>query len=105
MEHGIDKLFPDPGQARQKMRNKLGINAAERVVLFFGSIARYKGVDILLRAFELLDAGSADRLIVAGKCRDRSLALELQALVESNSRRHAILWREGFVDENDDVQD
>jgi glycosyltransferase involved in cell wall biosynthesis len=101
VEHGIDRLFPDTAFMRERMRAKLGINAAEKVLLFFGNIAHYKGVDILLRAFQLPAAGSADRLIVAGKCRDRSLALELQALVESNSRRHAILWREGFVDESD----
>ncbi|MEP6605254.1 MAG: glycosyltransferase family 4 protein [Nitrosospira sp.] len=101
VEHGIDKLLPDTGGERQMMRNKLAINASERVVLFFGSIARYKGVDILLRAFELPGSQSADRLVVAGKCRDRVLALELQTLVETNARRDAILWRDGFVDEND----
>jgi glycosyltransferase involved in cell wall biosynthesis len=101
VEHGIDKLLLANGGTRQAMRDKLNIGATERVVLFFGNIARYKGVDILLRAFELPGAKSADRLVIAGRCRDRSLALELQAMIEKNPRRDAILWRNGFVDEND----
>jgi glycosyltransferase involved in cell wall biosynthesis len=101
VEHGIDRLLPDTAFMRERMRAKLGIDAQEQVLLFFGNIAHYKGVDILLRAFQLPNAGSADRLIVAGRCRDRSLALELQAMVEANARRDAILWREGFVDESD----
>jgi glycosyltransferase involved in cell wall biosynthesis len=101
VEHGIDRLLPDNGVMRETMRAKLGIHPTERVLLFFGNIARYKGVDILLRAFQLPGAKLADRLIVAGRCRDRSLALELQELVEANARRDAILWREGFVDQND----
>ncbi len=101
VEHGIDRLLPDTGGARETLRAKLEINATERVVLFFGNIARYKGVDILLRAFASLPAETADRLIVAGRCRDRSLALELQAMVEANTRRDSILWREGFVDDDD----
>lgn len=101
VEHGIDKLLPDTGDARQRMRNQLAIQTTERVVLFFGNIARYKGVDILLRAFELPNAQSADRLIVAGRCRDNSLALELQTMIRANARREAILWQNGFVDQND----
>ena len=101
VEHGIDQLLPDTTDARQKMRKKLSINPTARVALFFGGIARYKGVDILLRAFESSDCNAVDRLIVAGKCRDPSLALELSATIEAHSRCNAILWKEGFIHENE----
>jgi hypothetical protein len=43
VEHGIDRLFPDTAFMRERMRAKLGINAGEQVLLFFGNIAHYKG--------------------------------------------------------------
>ncbi|MDQ3185494.1 MAG: glycosyltransferase family 4 protein [Pseudomonadota bacterium] len=101
VEHGIDRLLPDIGGAREMMRAKLGIRPAERVLLFFGAIVRYKGLDVLLRAFALLTTETVDRLVVAGRCRDRSLFLELQAILEAHPRRDAIIWRDGYVDEKE----
>lgn len=101
VEHGIDRLLPDIGRMRETMRAKLGIYPAERVLLFFGNIARYKGLDVLLRAFALLTAETVDRLVVAGRCRDCTLLLELQGILEAHPRRDAILWREGYVDEEE----
>ena len=101
VEHGIDRLLPDIGCMRETMRAKLGIQAAERVLLFFGAIAPYKGVDVLLQAFALLTSATTDRLIIAGKCRDRSLLRELLRILEAHPRRDAIIWQEGYVDEKD----
>lgn len=39
-----------PAVAKQEARKQLGLNAAERIVLFFGLIRHYKGLDILLEA-------------------------------------------------------
>ena len=53
-----------PVQAKQR----LGIKAGERTILFFGNIAPYKGLDYLVRAFQQIAASSGDyRLIIAGK--------------------------------------
>ena len=57
-----DVFRPDP-QARER----LGIPADERVVLFVGNLTQGKGVDVLLEAFiRLLERDSADRLVFIG---------------------------------------
>lgn len=101
VEHGIERLLPRTQCSRDAMRLKLGVGSNERVVLFFGAIARYKGVDVLLRAFELPALALADKLVIAGRCRDSALLSELQSMVASHSRREAIVWRQGYIEEDD----
>ena len=55
---------------KDEARKKLGINNSDRVILFFGFIRRYKGLDILLEAMKLLkqhtDTGNI-KLLIAGE--------------------------------------
>jgi glycosyltransferase involved in cell wall biosynthesis len=51
-------------------REKLGIAADEKIILFFGFIRKYKGLDILLEAMKLLNSwpgGSPVKLLIAGE--------------------------------------
>jgi glycosyltransferase involved in cell wall biosynthesis len=45
-----------------------GSGGGPREFLFFGKVARYKGIEELLAAFAQLPAGTAARLTVAGQC-------------------------------------
>lgn len=51
---------------REELRKRYGYGSENRVLLFFGNIRPYKGLDILIEAFSLLEDPAA-RLIVAGK--------------------------------------
>ena len=67
---GINNSVPDtaltPGQAKQQ----LGIQGGEKTILFFGNIGPYKGLEVLVAAFQALASRNADyRLIIAGKLR------------------------------------
>ena len=53
------------GMSKEAACKALGISSGSRNILFFGLIRKYKGLDILLRAFEGLPAEY--RLIVAGE--------------------------------------
>ncbi len=56
--------------SKSAARGFLGIDEHARVVLFFGFIRKYKGLDILLEAFKILiqQPGNADlRLLIAGE--------------------------------------
>ena len=51
-------------------REKLGIAAGEKIILFFGFIRKYKGLDILLEAMKILNSragGSPVKLLIAGE--------------------------------------
>ena len=50
---------------REQAEQRLGIPAGRRTLLFFGLIREYKGLDILLQAFNLLD--ERYQLVIAGE--------------------------------------
>ncbi len=67
-------------------RQQLGLGPDEKVLLFFGNIAPYKGVEDLLRALaSLVHADGRFTLILAGRVKDRTCEAywaELESLIE-----------------------
>lgn len=71
-------LFDNFGELTPKAdaRKHLGIPVSEKVILFFGFIRKYKGLDILLEAMEILkskyrhSAATGVKLLVAGEFYD-----------------------------------
>ena len=56
--------------SKHTARKKLGINIEDKVILFFGFIRKYKGLDILLNAMKLLNQNSSNqkiKLLIAGE--------------------------------------
>lgn len=67
LPHGILDT-PRTGMSRQTARQRLGIAPDAHVILAFGNIRPYKGVDVLLRAFASVARDDADAvLVIAGK--------------------------------------
>jgi glycosyltransferase involved in cell wall biosynthesis len=65
---GINNTIPVSGMTHHEARRALGLGLAEKVALFFGQIAPYKGLEYLLDAVPLLAREvDAFRLLVAGK--------------------------------------
>ncbi len=59
--------------SKEEARKKLGINPEDKVILFFGFIRKYKGLDLLLTAFKLLkekQGVSNLKLLIAGEFYD-----------------------------------
>jgi glycosyltransferase involved in cell wall biosynthesis len=69
------------------------------IVLFFGNVARYKGLDLLVQAFERLTVDTSAVLVIAGRCRDETLRQELQAQVAPLLTVRRAFWFDGFVPE------
>lgn len=66
----VHPLYDNFGTAvpKEEARTHLQLPANARLVLFFGFIRKYKGLDILLRSMHLLqERGSDIRLVVAGE--------------------------------------
>lgn len=68
--HGNELLFEelrDPSLDADALRASLSLEPDAPVVLFFGTLAHYKGVDLLLEAFaEVYRAAPRARLVIAG---------------------------------------
>jgi glycosyltransferase involved in cell wall biosynthesis len=66
--HGNEQIFDELRRAditAATLRSRLGIRD-QPVVLFFGTLSRYKGVDVLLEAFPRIHSETGARLIIAG---------------------------------------
>ncbi len=65
---GINNAVPSTPLLPREARQRLGIRETERVILFFGNIAPYKGLEYLVEAFQRTSAQHRDyRLIIAGR--------------------------------------
>lgn len=65
---GINDTTPQTAVTPAQARSALGLAAADRVLLFFGQIAPYKGLEHLVAALpSALAADPALRLVIAGK--------------------------------------
>jgi glycosyltransferase involved in cell wall biosynthesis len=68
IKHGVYEVPDNPAIDKHKARNLLSLSKDDMVVLLFGIITRYKGLDILLEAFARFSkSGRRAILIVAGK--------------------------------------
>ena len=52
---------------RQEARLKLNLKPEDNVILFFGLIRKYKGLDLLIEAFSLLKINPNNKLLIAGE--------------------------------------
>jgi D-inositol-3-phosphate glycosyltransferase len=65
---GINNTVPNTGLSSAEAKRQLGISRDNKVLLFFGNIAPYKGLAYLVSAFvELLTRDRSYRLLIVGK--------------------------------------
>jgi glycosyltransferase involved in cell wall biosynthesis len=76
--HPIYNHFPKSGLTRVENRKRLGITSDSKILLFFGYVRPYKGLDVLLDALiKVIEDGLDCKLIVAGEVwHDKVIYLE-----------------------------
>lgn len=95
--HGnYDGVYPN-SVTRETARQKLKLSKNDLVILFFGTIKAYKGVDTLLDEFKKLGNKNV-RLLIAGTCSDKDLNGRIEHAAEESGR---IVYRPGFVKDED----
>jgi len=95
--HPIYDQYINPDVSRESSRKKLGYSESTRLILFFGLVRSYKGVQDLVRSLSLLPEDIS--LLIVGECyADRS---EIMRIIDSLSLAGRIRWIDEFVpDEN-----
>jgi glycosyltransferase involved in cell wall biosynthesis len=79
-------------------RQKLGIAPKDQIILFFGFIRKYKGLDILLEAMKILkDNGQQIKLLIAGEFYDDKKSYE-QLINKLEIRSNLILHTDFIPD-------
>jgi beta-1,4-mannosyltransferase len=76
-----------PDDSNENARAALGIEAAARVILFFGQVRLYKNLPELIRAFRAMPDEHVV-LCIAGRPKTEALGREIQSLAASDPRIH-----------------
>ena len=101
---GINNAVPDTAITPRQARRRLGIADGEKTILFFGRIAPYKGLDLLVEAFERLSVkDGAYRLIIAGlpKRGAEKYLDDIQQKIGKNIQRGRVIQKIEFTPDED----
>lgn len=96
---GINNSVPNTGLTPHDARRRLGIQNDKKVVLFFGNITPYKGLEYLVAAFQKIGARTDDyRLIIAGRLKDCEHYWSiLRKSIEEDAASGRILLKAEFI--------
>jgi len=97
---GINNSVPNTDLSSAEARRRLGIGSGERVILFFGAIRPYKGVEHLVAAFQRIASKyEGYRLIIAGESKKGSEKywLDIKRAIETNPGAERVIQRIEFV--------
>jgi glycosyltransferase involved in cell wall biosynthesis len=97
---GINNAVPNTEITAADARQRLRIGLGERVILFFGAIRPYKGLEYLVTAFlKIAPKYEGYRLIVAGEPKKESSQYlsHIRATVEASPNRHRVIQRIEFI--------
>lgn len=97
---GINNSVPDTALTSGEARRKLGFGSTEKIVLFFGAIRPYKGLEYLVAAFQKVAVAHPEyRLIIAGESKKGSEQywLDIKNSIESHPTRNQVMQKIEFV--------
>ena len=98
---GVNNVIPKSNMTRGAARHRLRLKDSEKVMLFFGNIAPYKGLEYLISAMAALKEKIPDlRLIIAGRVKDKDCEdywERIQKLIDNNGLGQSILLHIRYV--------
>jgi D-inositol-3-phosphate glycosyltransferase len=103
---GVNNDAPNTPLTPAEAKQRLGIRPSEKVILFFGNIVPYKGLEYLVSAFQQISApGSEYRLLIAGRAtRYQEYWAEIRARIQKDVDQGRVLVRADFIpDEETEV--
>lgn len=103
IKHGMNIRVNLEGMTREEARKTLEIEQNERVVLFFGNIDHYKGLDILIESLNLLplDFSEHFRLIIAGRIKSQEYKKLIDEIISRSNLKHKITTQMAYIHEKD----
>ncbi len=100
---GINNGVPDTQITGKEARHHLGFTAQEKIILFFGHIAPYKGLEYLITAFHRIMPEHDDyRLVIAGRPKNCEAYWQaLRSQITEDVRIGRVLLRDEFIPDED----
>lgn len=101
---GAYDMVPQTALTTEEARMRLGLRSTDRVVLFFGRIAPYKGIDLLVDAFgRIAPHDERYRLVIAGEPMKEMAEqwAHLQHILDGSPTRHQVRMDTRFIADNE----
>jgi glycosyltransferase involved in cell wall biosynthesis len=98
--YGINNAVPHTSLSPKQARQRLGLHDRDKVILFFGRITPYKGLDYLVGAFQRSFAAREEyRLIVAGGLQPgcEEYGHEIQKEIQTGISDGRIIFKPNFI--------
>lgn len=97
--HGnFDHYLPETSLSNQEARDELGLAEEDIVLLFFGYIRAYKGLDMLLEAFDIAASKNKRlKLVIAGMPHTAELEKSTKTFIENSAAKDRILFHGRFI--------
>lgn len=101
--HGINTVIPQTGLTPAQARSKLQIDPNDKVLLFFGNIAPYKGLKILANALINLKRELTNfKLIIAGKATGNEAHWdEIKSIIRENQLSNYVVEQARFIPDDE----
>jgi glycosyltransferase involved in cell wall biosynthesis len=101
IEHGIDRFVePDPS-SKAYVQRQFSLPAFNTLILLFGNISRYKGVDLLLDAVDQATLPSDVIVLIAGRSSSDAYRKELVDKLTSMKSRRQVVWKDDYIPDSD----
>jgi glycosyltransferase involved in cell wall biosynthesis len=100
---GLNTEIPTTDLTKFSARHRLGINQSDRVILFFGKIDPYKGLDLLIMALDRIIGLTSLKLVIAGWFTNLSYRDKILNAINVSRCKEDIHLNEGFIS-NEDVE-
>jgi len=103
IRYGFNNMVPRTDMTREAARRQLGLEDKEKVLLFFGNIAPYKGLEYPISAMALLKERMVGlRLIIAGRVKDCEEYWEgIRVLIDESGLRKSVLLHVRYIPDDE----
>lgn len=103
IRHGMNNRVLQTGINTANARKEFQISANEKVILFFGNIDYYKGLDILIDAFESLpeEFRQESRLLIAGNSKSADFKKVIQQKIDAPLIKERVLAKVHYIQDED----
>jgi D-inositol-3-phosphate glycosyltransferase len=100
---GINNAVSQTSLTPSEAKTRLGIRHDKRTILFFGNIAPYKGLEILINAFQQIGTRHDDfQLIIAGRPKgSERYWIAIQESIEKDIQSGRVLMRSDYIPDDE----
>ena len=91
----IDKNY-NTNFDRINLRNEIKVNADDNIILFFGLIRKYKGLEVLLKAvYKHFKINPNSKLIIAGEAYENKI--KYSKIIKELNIKNKVIWFDQFI--------